>query len=149
MSFSRAEPSSRGVPVPRANSRPLRLAGLAASPLPATETHERHDGRSRNQGREPRWSECAAADGGQRARSGRLLVHSTPMEDIVRILIIGILIATVASLGSALFHLSRGGDSPKLVRALTVRVVLSIALFLLLMLAWRFGLITPHGLEPH
>lgn len=68
------------------------------------------------------------------------------MEPLIRLLIIGILIATVASLGSALFHLSRGGDSPKLVRALTVRIVLSIALFVLLILAWRFGLISPHGL---
>ena len=70
------------------------------------------------------------------------------MEDLVRVLIIGILIATVACIGSALFHLSRGGDSPKLVRALTVRIVLSIVLFAFLILAWRFGLITPHGLEP-
>ena len=68
------------------------------------------------------------------------------MEPVIRLLVIGILIATVVSLGSALFHLARGGDSPKLVRALTVRIVLSIALFALLMLAWRFGLITPHGL---
>ena len=70
------------------------------------------------------------------------------MEPFIRVLVIAILIATVASLGSALFHLSRGGDSPKLVRALTVRIVLSIALFVLLIVAWRFGLITPHGLEP-
>jgi len=70
------------------------------------------------------------------------------MEDLVRVLVIGILIATVASLGSALFHLSRGGDNPKLVRALTVRIVLSIVLFVFLIVAWRFGLITPHGLEP-
>lgn len=68
------------------------------------------------------------------------------MEPLVRILILGILVATVASLGTALFHLSRGGDSPKLVRALTIRIVLSIALFILLMLGWRFGLISPHGL---
>jgi hypothetical protein len=30
-------------------------------------------------------------------------------------------------------------------RALTLRVGLSVALFLLLMLAWRAGLIEPHG----
>ena len=33
-------------------------------------------------------------------------------------------------------------------RALTVRIVLSIALFVLLMLAWYAGLITPHGVIP-
>jgi hypothetical protein len=59
------------------------------------------------------------------------------------------LIAIVASLGSALFHLSRGTaeDSRKLARALTVRISLSILLFALLMLAWYFGLITPHPLQ--
>ncbi len=66
---------------------------------------------------------------------------------------IGILIAfaaIVASLGSALYHLSRGTqqDSAKLVRALTVRIVLSLALFALIMLAWYAGLITPHGVIP-
>ena len=52
--------------------------------------------------------------------------------DLVRILVIGVLIAIVASLGSALFHLSRsGGDSKKMARALTIRVGLSVALFIL------------------
>jgi hypothetical protein len=34
-----------------------------------------------------------------------------------------------------------------MLRALTLRIVLSIALFLLLMIAWRAGYITPHGLQ--
>jgi hypothetical protein len=38
------------------------------------------------------------------------------------------------------------GDSKKMVRALTVRVALSVALFLMLMIAWAVGLITPHGI---
>lgn len=63
----------------------------------------------------------------------------------MRILVIGVLVAIVASLGSALFHLSRGGDSPKLARALTIRIGLSIVLFALLMLAWYLGLISPHA----
>ena len=50
-------------------------------------------------------------------------------------------------LGSALFHLSRtGGDSRKLFRSLALRVGLSVGLFILLMVAWALGLITPHGL---
>jgi ABC-type multidrug transport system permease subunit len=32
--------------------------------------------------------------------------------------------------------------------ALKVRVGLSLALFFLLMIAWYFGLIAPHGLQP-
>jgi hypothetical protein len=66
--------------------------------------------------------------------------------DVIKILILLVLFAIVVSLGSALFHLSRGkGDPKKMVRALTVRVGLSVALFILLMLAWHNGLITPHG----
>jgi hypothetical protein len=67
--------------------------------------------------------------------------------DPIRIAVVLVLIAILVSLGTALFHLSRGGDSAKMARALTVRIVLSIVLFLLLMLAWRAGLVTPHGLR--
>lgn len=67
--------------------------------------------------------------------------------EIVQILVVVVLLAIVASLGSALYHLASGsGDSKKMVRALTVRISLSVVLFLLLMLAWYFGFITPHGL---
>lgn len=61
------------------------------------------------------------------------------------------LAAVVLSLGSGLFHLARGRgeeDSRKLARALTVRIAISLALFVLLMIAWHFGLISPHGLIP-
>jgi hypothetical protein len=71
------------------------------------------------------------------------------MEMLIRIAVIVMLIAIVASLGSALFHLSRGkGDSKRMVRALTVRIGLSVVLFVLLMIAWYAGLISPHGLQP-
>ncbi|MDE2451097.1 MAG: DUF2909 domain-containing protein, partial [Gammaproteobacteria bacterium] len=39
-------------------------------------------------------------------------------------------------------------DSAKLARALTVRIVLSLALFALIMIAWFAGVITPHGIVP-
>jgi hypothetical protein len=68
-----------------------------------------------------------------------------PPMDVIKILIVITLFAIVGSLGSALFHLSRGkGDPKKMVRALTIRVGLSVALFILLMLAWYNGLISPH-----
>jgi hypothetical protein len=35
-----------------------------------------------------------------------------------------------------------------MVRALTWRIGLSVALFVLLMLAWYTGLIAPHGIDP-
>jgi hypothetical protein len=56
-------------------------------------------------------------------------------------------LAILASLGVALVALfRRGGNEQTLVRALTVRVGLSVLFFLLLMLGWYLGLIEPHGL---
>ncbi|HTV77862.1 MAG TPA: twin transmembrane helix small protein [Steroidobacteraceae bacterium] len=67
----------------------------------------------------------------------------------VKIIIVLMFAGVVASLGSALFHLSRhSGDSRKLFRSLALRVGLSVGLFILLMIAWALGLITPHGLQP-
>jgi len=68
--------------------------------------------------------------------------------DALRLIVILVLFAIVASLGSALYHLATGrGDSSKMVRALTVRVALSVGLFLLLMIAWRLGFIRPNGVR--
>jgi len=71
------------------------------------------------------------------------------MEHLVWLIVLVCFLAIIASLGSALFHLSRGTeeDSGKLSRALTVRITLSLVLFVLLMLAWYFGLISPHALQ--
>jgi hypothetical protein len=74
--------------------------------------------------------------------------------DLIRIVAIGLLLAIVISMGSALYHLSSTrGDSEehsgKMLHALSVRVGLSIGLFLLLMLAWRMGWISPHGIDPN
>jgi cytochrome bd-type quinol oxidase subunit 2 len=71
--------------------------------------------------------------------------------DPIKILVVIVLFAIVISLGSALFHLSRGGrteeDSRKMARALTIRVGLSLVLFLLLMAAWYAGLLKPVGMH--
>lgn len=61
----------------------------------------------------------------------------------MKILVILFAIFIVASLFSALFFLIRDkGQGERTVRALTVRVALSIMLFALLMLGFHFGLIT-------
>ena len=52
------------------------------------------------------------------------------------------LIAIVASLGSALWYMLRPGQDPKrMVKALSLRVGLSVALFVMLMAGYYFGLI--------
>jgi len=61
--------------------------------------------------------------------------------------VILMLIAIVLSLGKAMFHMSSGGEQTAgTVQALTVRIGLSVALFLFLILGWAFGLVTPHAL---
>jgi hypothetical protein len=63
----------------------------------------------------------------------------------VKIVIIAFLIVIVGSLGSALYYLVRDkGGSDRTVKALTVRISLSIALFVLLMAGYYFGFI-PRG----
>jgi hypothetical protein len=69
------------------------------------------------------------------------------MDSWIRIGVIVLLFSILASLGSALFYFARRqGDSSKMLRALTIRVGLSLALFILLMILWRAGLVSPHGL---
>jgi hypothetical protein len=67
----------------------------------------------------------------------------------MRVVILAFLLLILASLGSALYFLmtDRGG-SPRMLRALTVRVGLSVVLFLMLMLAHYFGIITLRGAGP-
>ena len=65
----------------------------------------------------------------------------------MRYFVIIVLICIVASLVSALFFMFRDkGDSRRMVRALTLRVALSVTLFLLLMAGFYFGLIGRAGL---
>lgn len=65
---------------------------------------------------------------------------------LVRLLIIATLLAILVSLGVALVQLGRRrGDSAKMLRALTWRVGLSVALFAVLLLAARQGWIVPHA----
>ena len=68
--------------------------------------------------------------------------------DIGRLIVVAVLIAIIASLGSAAFQLAGGkGDSGKKIKALTWRIGLSVALFVVLLLAWKAGIIQPHGLK--
>jgi hypothetical protein len=67
--------------------------------------------------------------------------------DLSRLIAVLILIAIIVSLGSALRQLSKpGGDPQRMLRALTLRVGLSVGLFVLLLIGWKVGLIQPHGL---
>ncbi len=62
----------------------------------------------------------------------------------MKLIIIGLLLAILASLASGLFFLTKEKDDPtKLLRSLQIRIALSIALVVVLVVAWFSGLITP------
>jgi hypothetical protein len=62
--------------------------------------------------------------------------------------ILVLLAAIVASLGHALSSMAAGPDRAKrMAKALTVRITLSVALFALLLIGYRFGWIQPHGVR--
>ena len=66
-----------------------------------------------------------------------------------KLIVLAIFAGIVVSMGSALLYLVRDeGRSSRLVRALTVRIGLSVALFILLLVLWALGVIQPHGVIP-
>lgn len=66
----------------------------------------------------------------------------------MRIIAVVFIVLILASLGSALYYLIKDkGGSDRTVRALTLRIGLSLSLFLLLMGGYYFGLIPETGLR--
>jgi hypothetical protein len=63
------------------------------------------------------------------------------------LLMLAALAFAVFSLVQAMFSMARGPDeSGVMVRALTRRIAVSVLLFVLLLVGWKFGIIQPHGL---
>ena len=64
-----------------------------------------------------------------------------------KILILAVFVLIVVSLGTAAYSLFKGNDREGMatVKALTVRVTLSIALVIVIMILNALGLISPHG----
>ena len=72
------------------------------------------------------------------------------MAAIFKILVVIMLVLILISLGKALFHLTRTtpADGGKMVKALAWRIGLSVALFLLLLVAYYSGWIHPSHRVP-
>lgn len=67
---------------------------------------------------------------------------------VFKIIILVMLLAIVASMGAALFGLMKNDPgSTRTVKALTVRIVLSIALLIMIILGYWAGLITPNNVR--
>ena len=68
---------------------------------------------------------------------------------LAKFLVVAIFVGVMASLASALVYLVKDrGQSERTVRALTMRVGISIGLLVLLLVLWALGLIQPHGIRP-
>lgn len=63
---------------------------------------------------------------------------------VIRLLVIVMMLGILISLGTALFHLAKGDSDAKMGRALTIRIALSLVLFLLLIVGWWTGVIVPN-----
>jgi hypothetical protein len=56
------------------------------------------------------------------------------------------LLGAVVSLGQAMFAMATGPqNSGRVLKALTMRISISVALFIALMVAWKLGWIAPRG----
>ena len=64
---------------------------------------------------------------------------------MLKFIIVLMLIGVLVSLFSGLFFLYRDRTGDRLAKALTLRITLSIAIFIVLLLSYRFGLIPGYG----
>jgi len=72
-------------------------------------------------------------------------IRDVAMDIAIRAAILVTLLVIVASLGSGLFYLMKDrGDSRRTLNALTLRIALSVILFLLILLGFLTGVITPN-----
>jgi hypothetical protein len=68
---------------------------------------------------------------------------------IIKIIVLLLLALILISLGAGMFSLIKDrGETNRTVKFLTIRIILSIALFALLLLSFVFGWIQPHGIVP-
>ena len=64
------------------------------------------------------------------------------------VLVILLICIFISLTGGLAFLVSDKGQTDRTVKSLTVRIVLSILLFILLFVGFATGLITPHGVTP-
>ena len=66
----------------------------------------------------------------------------------MKVVIVAFLLLILYFLGSGLYHLLHDRSAPRqMVKALSWRIGLSVGIFVLLLIAFSMGWITPHGLS--
>jgi hypothetical protein len=114
--------------------------------LPFAEPREGDDGRSCRKSRPQSGGESRSAGIHGRAILAHPNNRGRSMAG-VKWLVLAIFFAIILSLVSAMLHLVHDykGESRRMVRALSVRIGLSIFLFILLWATWKLGWIEPHA----
>lgn len=68
---------------------------------------------------------------------------------LTKLVVIAVFVGILGSLGSALVFLIRDrGRGDRTVKALSLRIGISLGFFALLFVLWGLGLIQPHGIRP-
>ncbi len=68
---------------------------------------------------------------------------------LLKLTVIVLLLVIMVSLASALFYLVKDrGSTKRTLKALTLRIALSLVVFVLLLVGFATGLLTPHGVVP-
>lgn len=67
---------------------------------------------------------------------------------LTKYLLLSVFVLMLYCLGSAAFYLTHRNRGVSLVKALTWRIVLAVFLFLFLFVAFHFGWIHPHAVQP-
>ncbi len=68
---------------------------------------------------------------------------------IIKIIVLVLLALVLISLGAGMFSLIKDrGETNRTVKFLTIRIVLSIALFVVIVVSFLMGWIQPHGVLP-
>ena len=66
-----------------------------------------------------------------------------------KIIVVVIFLGILVSLFSGLVYMVKDkGENSRTLRALSLRIGLSVALFILLLVLWKLGIIAPHGVQP-
>ena len=68
------------------------------------------------------------------------------MTIIIKAILIFLFVFILFALGSALYYLVKGDNSDRIVKALTWRIGLSLLLFVILMISFAMGWITPNNM---
>ncbi len=68
---------------------------------------------------------------------------------LAKVIVVAILLGIITSLATAVIFLIRDrGGSTRMAKALTLRIGVSVALFILLFVMYWFGFITPNAVTP-